>query len=352
MRFTTLAVLATAMLMSVQAAPITARSGTTATASSADSGAGSLLLLPGLSDITSLLNLDNVLGLVQGLPDKVQTQVLSLVNDPEQLTTLIESLPSQLQTKLAGLPDELKQLPADVQTQLADLPSQLASLPAKLQTLVAQLPATLQAKLAALPSLIQGLPAQIEALPEALQAKLKDLPDLLTSKLQAGDLDAALKQVESLLSGVTGGKTGSVGDLPAKLEEQLTIVKTTLTQVTKVTSGVTSKVQETVTTLTGTVSSVTSTATVTVSQLKTVTGTAVSSVKDKIALPVKFVKDAASGVVDGTTTTKGKSGDVVQVVLSDLLTTSGVKVSALTDKVALPLDLVKTLKSVVPVANV
>ncbi|KAI8089036.1 uncharacterized protein BX664DRAFT_332019 [Halteromyces radiatus] len=328
MRFTTLAVIAGAMMMSIQAAPITAR---TATASS---GSGSLLLLPGLTDVTSLLNLNNALGLVQDLPSNLQTQVLSLVSDPTQLTSLIQSLPSELQSKLQSLPSELAQLPSDVQSQLANLPQELTNLPQELQTLISSLPATLQAKVAALPSLIQGLPAQIQALPSALQSKLSSLPDLLNTQLGQGKAQEALKTVNGL----------TVSGLPSKLDQQLSIIKTTLTQVTSTVGSAVSTVKDTVTTLTGTVSSVTSTVTVTVSQIKTVAGTAVSSVKtDVIALPAKYAKGLnASKTVDGTL--KKTTGNLVQVPVSSLLTLTGVQVSSLTDKIALPLDLANTLK--------
>lgn len=362
MRFSTLAVIAAAMLMSAQGAPLTARHASAKANLKADAGA--VLVLPGLNNITHLLSVTAIFSEIQALPADVQGQVLAVLNDPTRLVDVISGLPQTVQKALADLPTQVQGLPSGLLNKLATLPTELTSLPQQLQTVLKTLPAALQTQLISVPTVLTEVSTLISSadLTQKIQAQLQSLPNKVLAKLNAGDVTSALSVVQ-----VTLTKVGGITALPADLQQTLSFVQTTLTQTVQLSSttdsgvagglvgGLVGQIQEvagglvgevealaggTVTTVFGLAAEVKNTVTVTVSQLHVVDGGLISSVEGSvISIPTNLIK----GTVLETVATVTK-GNLSQIPVASLVNLQGLQVTQLTDKLALPLSVAKQLK--------
>ncbi|ORX45103.1 hypothetical protein DM01DRAFT_1340183 [Hesseltinella vesiculosa] len=320
MRFTSLAVIAAALMLGVQAAPI--------------SGSADVLLLPNLNTLLgSLTNVGNVFTIIQNVPANIQPQLLSVLDNPTQLLSVIQTLPTGLQTELAGLPAAVQTLPTQLLTTLTNLPTQLTQLPVELQSVIVNLPVTLQAQVAMLPTLIEGIPVQITGLTGNLPTQLTALVPQLNTLVGNGDLSGALSFLTKTL-GTTN--ISSITGLTSQLTTQLTFIQTTLTSATTtVTSTVT-----TVTTLVGSTTKTVNVVQLPLSALKTVTGGAVTNIqKDVISIPAKLINVTLINKIGGTL----KGGNVL-IQVSKLLNLNGLAVTKVTDIVALPNNLASILK--------
>ncbi|CAO3641692.1 unnamed protein product [Cunninghamella echinulata] len=360
MRFSTLAVIAAAMLMSTQAAPLTTRHASAK--ANLKANAGATLVLPGLDNVTHLLSVTAIFSEIQTLPADVQGQLFAVLNDPTQLVDVIAGLPQTVQKALTDLPTQVQGLPANLLKQLATLQTDLTTLPQQLQTVLKTLPAALQAQLISVPTVLTEVQTLVSSgLTKNIQGQLQALPNKVLAKLNAGDISSALTVFQGVIS-----KVGGITALPTDLQQHLSFVQTTLLQITQLSSngngvagglvgGIVGQIQGvatglvgnveglvggTVTTVFGLAAEVKNTVTVTVSQLHVVDGGLISSVEGGvISLPTTLIQGTVLETV--ASVTKGK---LSEIPVASLINLQGLQVTQLTDKLALPLSVAKELK--------
>ncbi|CAO3620298.1 unnamed protein product [Cunninghamella blakesleeana] len=348
MRFTSLAIVAAALMMSVQAAPVSVK-GSVSTQKTVSLD----IVFTELKSVQSVTQLTNVCTLINGVSSQVQTQIFAVINNPTKLTQLIATLPTDVQGQLGGLVTLVKGLPTGVLSQLTNVTGLFGGLGnGKLQSLLDSLPLGLSTQLLSLPNLVAQLPALISTadLTGKVQGQLTAVTSILSSgNLNVAQLTTALTKLQTVISSV-----GGLQNLPLELRQPITLIQTTLLQVTQISgngdiltgavgtllstantlvggslAGVDGNILTTIFGLAGTVQN---TVTVTLSQLK------VTSLSGVISLPTNLIESTPLASI--ATVVKGGLSEVPVIAL---VNSFGLPVSALTDKVVLPTELVDAL---------